>query len=147
MATNPSALRMQEVLGGEQTLGQCISNEYGFVDMVRSGLPYSALESLMELVGLSTDAVSDSLAIPRRTLARRKEQARLSAVESDRLVRLARVVTFANEVLGDIRTVSAWMRKPNRALGDATPLSRMDTDVGVRQVESVLGRIAHGVVS
>ena len=138
---------MHEVLGGQQTLGQCVSNEYGFVDMVRSGLPYSALESLMDLVGLSADSVFASLAIPKRTLARRKDQARLSAGESDRLLRLARVVTFADEVFGDMRRVSAWMRKPNRALGDTTPLSQMDTDVGVRQVESVLGRIAHGIVS
>lgn len=147
MATGSSALRLQEVLGGEPTLGQFVSNEHGLVEMVRSGLPYGSLESLMKLVGLSAESVSASLAIPKRTLARRKEQARLSAVESDRLVRLARVVTFANEVFGDMRTVSAWMRKPNRALGEATPLSRMDTDVGVRQVESVLGRIAHGIVS
>lgn len=101
----------------------------------------------MELVGLSAEIVSASLSIPRRTLARRKEQARLSADESDRVVRLARLVAAALDIFGDQRKASAWLKKPNRALGNTTPLSQMDTDVGVRQVERVLMRIEHGIFS
>jgi uncharacterized protein (DUF2384 family) len=39
------------------------------------------------------------------------------------------------------------MRKPNRALGGSAPLKLMDTEVGARAVEGVLGRIAYGGVS
>ena len=101
----------------------------------------------MDLLGLSADSISASLSLPKRTLARRKKQARLSADESDRLLRLARVAASAVDVFGDAHNASAWLRKPNRALGNASPLSRMDTDVGVRQVERVLGRIEHGIFS
>jgi len=117
------------------------------IKIVRSGLPYAALESVLDLLGLPVDAVAASLSLPQRTLARRKKQQRLSAEESDRLLRLARVAAIAVGVFGDPQKASAWLQKPNRALGGVTPLSLLDTDAGVRQVERVLGRIEHGVFS
>ena len=35
----------------------------------------------------------------------------------------------------------------NRALNGEIPVHLLDTDVGARQVEDLLGRIEHGVVS
>lgn len=147
MASHTAIPRIQEILGGRQTLGRSLRNEQDLIEIVRSGLPHAALESVQDLLGLSAGAVSASLSLPMRTLARRKKQQRLTAEESDRLLRLVRVAAAAVGVFGDPPKASAWLRKPNRALGGATPLSRMDTDVGVRQVERVLGRIEHGVFS
>lgn len=101
----------------------------------------------MEMLGVSAESVSTSLSIPRRTLARRREQARLSVDESDRDLRLARVAAAAEDLFGDQHKAATWLKKPNRALGNTTPLSQMDTDVGVRQVERVLMRIEHGIFS
>ena len=147
MANHTATSQIQEILGGGQTLGRRVLNEQDLITIVRSGLPHAALESVLDLLGLSADALSAPLSLPKRTLARRKKQGRLTAGESDRLLRLARVAAAAVGVFGDPRKASAWLQKPNRALGNATPLSRMDTDVGVRQVERVLGRIEHGVFS
>lgn len=147
MATYTAAPRIQEILGGRRTLGRQVVNEQDLIKIVRSGLPHASLESVQDLLGLSVDAVCASLSLPKRTLARRKKQQRLTADESDRLLRLARVAAAAVGVFGDPRRASAWLQKPNRALGSVTPLSHMDTDVGVRQVERVLGRIEHGVFS
>ena len=147
MATYTAALRIQEILGGRRTLGRQVVNEQDLIKIVRSGLPHASLESVQDLLGLSVDAVCASLSLPKRTLARRKKQQRLTAEESDRLLRLARVAAAAVGVFGDPQKASAWLQKPNRALGSVTPLSHMDTDVGVRQVERVLGRIEHGVFS
>jgi len=139
--------RIHEILGGERTIGSSPRNEHDLIKIVRSGLPYAALESVLDLLGLPVDAVAASLSLPQRTLARRKKQQRLSAEESDRLLRLARVAAIAVGVFGDPQKASAWLQKPNRALGGVTPLSLLDTDAGVRQVERVLGRIEHGVFS
>lgn len=87
------------------------------------------------------------LAIPLRTLTRRKAERRLRPEESDRLVRLARILAQAVDVLGSTEKASQWLQRPNRALGGETPLSLLDTDLGSRQVEEVLGRIEHGVYS
>lgn len=147
MANHSETLRIQEVLGGAQALGRTVSSEQELIGIVRLGLPLAALVAVMHLLDLSADSISLSLSLPKRTLARRKNQKRLSAEESDRLLRLARVAAAALQTFGDAGKASDWLQRPNRALGNVTPLSRMDTDVGVRQVERVLGRIEHGVFS
>ena len=39
------------------------------------------------------------------------------------------------------------MTQPKRALGGLTPLRCCDTEIGAREVESLLGRIEHGFFS
>lgn len=85
--------------------------------------------------------------MPQRTIARRKKEQRLRADESDRLLRLARVVAQAAQTLGSEEKAVKWLRRPNRALGNQVPLEILDNDIGALQVDEVLGRIAHGVVS
>lgn len=150
---------IQEILGGERTLGQRVSNEQDLIKIVQSGLPQTALEALSERFDLSADLVVATLRLQTPTSIHHMkqiqpnarnvsdEQVRLSVDESDRLLRLAMVTAIAVDILGDQREVSAWLQVPNRALGGVTPLSRMDTHVGARQVECVLGRIEHGVFS
>jgi putative toxin-antitoxin system antitoxin component (TIGR02293 family) len=101
----------------------------------------------MERFALNRDEVSSALDLPPRTLARRKQEHRLRPAESDRLFRLARVAARAAEVLGSDSKASRWLHTPNRALGSEPPLALLDTDLGARQVEDVLGRIEHGVYS
>jgi len=114
--------------------------------LVRAGLPYASLAAVATAFELPPlDAVS-ILRIPRRTLARRKKEKRLSAEESDRLVRLARIAALAEEVLGSRDAAGRWLAAPNRALGGRMPLSELDTDPGAEEVESVLLRLAHGIV-
>jgi putative toxin-antitoxin system antitoxin component (TIGR02293 family) len=93
-------------------------------------------------------AVAKVAGISGRTLSRRiASHSRLSAEESDRMVRLARVLALANETLGDRLKVSRWLQTPNRVLQGNTPFELLDTDAGVQSVETVLGRIAYGVYS
>jgi putative toxin-antitoxin system antitoxin component (TIGR02293 family) len=114
---------------------------------LRAGLPYASLSAVVSAFGLAGEDAIAILRIPARTLARRKKQRRLSPEESDRLFRLGRIAALAEEVLGDRDKAARWLRAENRALGTLTPLSQLDTDLGAEQVERVLLRLAHGVVS
>ncbi|MBI3680186.1 MAG: DUF2384 domain-containing protein, partial [Acidobacteria bacterium] len=49
--------------------------------------------------------------------------------------------------IGDNKTATRWLRRPNRSRGGSTPLQLIDTELGARAVENVLGRIAYGGVS
>ena len=82
-----------------------------------------------------------------RSLQRRRHEGRLARHESDRLYRLARIITLAKHYLGAEATATRWLKRPNRALGGAVPLELIDTELGARSVENVLGRIAYGSVS
>jgi len=59
----------------------------------------------------------------------------------------AEIVLLANETFGDAAKGSHWLRTPNRVLGGQAPFDLLDTDAGVKQVETLLGRIAYGVYS
>lgn len=115
--------------------------------VLRAGLPYLALSAVARGFGLAGDDLTAILRIPARTLARRKKQRRFSAEESDRLFRLGRIATLAEETLGNRTKATQWLHSRNRALDNRTPLSELDTDLGAEQVESVLLRLAHGVFS
>lgn len=140
-------LSVTELLGGPRVLGRQIVDTTGLVTAIRIGIPYRAFESVREAAELSMEEASALLGIPRRTLARRKKEERLTVEESDRLFRFAHLIAKALKVFGERERMVRWLRKPNRALGGVVPLSLLDTDAGTRQVEAVLGRLEYGVFS
>lgn len=60
--------------------------------------------------------------------------------------RIARLTARAEAVLGDHDLAREWLRTPNRGLAGATPAAHARTETGAREVEDLLGRLAHGVV-
>lgn len=137
-----------DVLGGEVILGRQMRKSGALAELVREGLPVKSLLLLADRLQLRQAEISEKIGIPQRTLTRRLAQhSRLTAVESDRAVRLAQVFSTAIETLGDEEKAAAWLKTPNRTLRGARPLDQLDTDPGVREVENVLGRIAYGVYS
>ncbi len=139
--------QLVKVLGGQGVLKQSIRNLDDLDRLVQRGLPYKALVRVMDRFGLGPAEAQKILLVPPRTLARRKAQARMRAVESDRLIRLARVGARAMQVFGEDEKAAAWLHRPNKALGNKTPLDLLQTDLGAKRVEDVLGRIDHGVLS
>lgn len=137
-----------EVLGGRKVLGKTIKKENDLAQLVRDGLPVTSVTALAEKLDVAKAVLSRKLGISQRTLTRRLSQrSRLTAAESDRTVRLARVYAHAVEMIGDEKRAVEWLRTPNRALGGERPLEQLDTDLGARSVEDILGRIAYGVYS
>jgi putative toxin-antitoxin system antitoxin component (TIGR02293 family) len=60
---------------------------------------------------------------------------------------MARVYANAVELIGDEEKAVAWLNTANRAIGGERPIDLLDTDLGSRTVEDILGRIAYGVYS
>lgn len=148
MATIERIGRIAGFLGGKKVLRADVSEPGEMREAVRRGLPYEALEQVVRLLHLeSDDDVAAVAGMAVRTLARRKASRVLRPEESDRLYRVARVAARAAEVLGSNEKAERWLKKPVPALGNEVPLHLLDTDVGTRQVEAVLGRIEHGVFS
>jgi putative toxin-antitoxin system antitoxin component (TIGR02293 family) len=137
-----------EVLGGRKVLGKAVKKPDDLADIVRKGLPATALTALAGKLHMGNTPLSRKLGIPQRTLTRRLSRASLlTPAESDRTVRMARVYANAVEMIGEEEKAIEWLRTPNRALGGERPLDQLDTDMGARMVEDVLGRIAYGVYS
>ena len=135
-----------DVLGGTKVFrGRALPTAAELRSRIQQGFPYSALDSVRERLRLSLPEAAHVLHTPVRTLARRRQDRKLQAAESDRLYRLARVAGQAVAVFGSEEPAVQWLRRPNRALGGETPLHLLDTEIGTRQVEDVLGRLEFGV--
>lgn len=142
-----TATRIVDALGGRKALPRRIRSLDELRAQGQSGLPYRTVEAIAHNYGLEWTRLIRVLGVPARTLARRRSQARFAAEESDRLIRLARIVAFAEEVLGKRDKAGRWLQKPNLALGGSVPLDLLGTDLGAREVENLLGRIEHGIPS
>ncbi len=135
------------IMGGPQILESDIQGEFDLEEAVRQGIPAQAVRNVATSTGATLQVLQDVMGIDRSTFARRiRTHARLKAAESDRLVRVARIAALAIEALGAADAI-AWLNEPNYALGERVPLNLLETEVGARQVEQVIGRIEHGVFS
>jgi putative toxin-antitoxin system antitoxin component (TIGR02293 family) len=85
--------------------------------------------------------------LPRRTLANRRKAGVLTANQSDRLIRAARVLAGAEETFGSPEKAGLWLRRATSALAGERPLDLLDTEEGAREVETLLGRISHGIAA
>ncbi len=144
--------RLVQVLGGRQFLGSLgldISrlDEQALIVGIRSGLPFEALDAIASRFSLGATELVRILRLPQRTLARRKKTRILTADESDRLMRVARIAALAEETLGNSTRAGRWLHEPNAALGSIPPIRWLDTDLGAKEVEELLIRIGHGVYS
>lgn len=106
-------------------------------------IPVDRIEHLRSL-GFSNDELYRIVA-PRRTLARRvQEGGRLSADESDRVLRLERISEMADRVFADHEKAQRWLRKESRVL-EASPIDLLRSETGARIVEEELHRIDYGI--
>jgi putative toxin-antitoxin system antitoxin component (TIGR02293 family) len=115
---------------------------------VRKGLAYSTFSRFQRNTGLTAAAIAELIQIPTRTLTRRKAEGKFAPDESDRLVRAARVFGRTMELFeGNAAEALGWIAAPQPALGGRIPLEFARTEVGAGEVESLVGRLEHGIPS
>jgi putative toxin-antitoxin system antitoxin component (TIGR02293 family) len=134
-------------LGGPRSFGRSLATDRDLHEAIREGFPHVVVAALMRASGLTLKELAEALDLSPRSLQRRRRSGRLARFESDRLYRLARIVALAGQSLGDRERALRWLKRSNRALGGATPLTGLDTELGARQVENLLGRISYGGIS
>lgn len=117
------------------------------INRVREGLDMDEFLALQEMLEVTEERLAGLLGMSRATLHRRKKVRRLDRTESDRLVRYARLLSHAAAALGGLDGARRWMTTPAIAFGGELPLDYADTEIGAREVDSLLGRIEHGVFS
>ncbi len=140
--------QVQSILGGPAVLGRKASSPTDFDDLIREGLPWDAARHAKEALELSDELFAALLETSPRTLARwKKAGKKLDLAASDRLYRLVRIMSLAMEVFEHMAPARQWLRRPQVGLGGRVPLEMAQTEPGAREVENLLGRLEHGVVS
>lgn len=119
---------------------------YKSVQQVEAGLGLDALERLKKL-GLSFTEMAEAVVAPRTLKHRRSRKEALSPQESDRVLRVTRIVKLAEETFGTRAKAWTWLRQPDEHLGNRTHISLLRTEAGARLVEEMLQQIAHSMYS
>ena len=136
-----------EVLGGEEALGRRVRTLSQLEQCAREGFPPATAKALVEHSVVESRELYGWI-VPRRTLAHRVRKAeRLNREESDRISRVARIYALAAESFGDLEKGRRWLRKPLRQFAGRTPMAMLETELGASQVETLLGRISHGIAA
>jgi putative toxin-antitoxin system antitoxin component (TIGR02293 family) len=114
-------------------------------DIVR-GVPARRVQELIDRGVLPAKAVYR--VVPERTFKRRlaKREA-LKPSEADAVARLLRVTEAAFKAFGEEDFARKWLNLPVPSLNGAIPIELAETDSGAREVEDVLGRFMHGIIS
>jgi putative toxin-antitoxin system antitoxin component (TIGR02293 family) len=114
---------------------------------IRKGMPIEEFHGLADWLAMVEDDLAPLIGISRATLHRRKKSGHLEAPESERIVRIARLMARATAVLETTAAARSWLKRPAVALAGESPLAFSDTGIGAHEVECLLGRIEHGVFS
>jgi len=138
---------LTQVMGGDKVFPDRLMNEADLARQIRKGLPVDAIDALMEQYNLTSEELVNPLGVSISTIRRRHKHPQLTPPVSDRLFRIARIISIATDTLGGREKAARWLHKPNRALSGETPLSRLDTTIGYQQVEEVLFHIEQGLVA
>jgi putative toxin-antitoxin system antitoxin component (TIGR02293 family) len=117
------------------------------IHAIRSGVRARVVDDLVAYLDVPKHIVFKVLHTPESTAHRLiRDNRPLDSAASERIVRLADVIRLAEETFGGRKAGARWLKTPNLALGDATPLSMLDTEPGAHEVRRILSSIGYGGV-
>jgi putative toxin-antitoxin system antitoxin component (TIGR02293 family) len=123
---------------------QSPASEGEILRIVEGRLAPSVIKRLNAL-GLERSEI-DRIVIPSRTLQhRRSRREKLTVEESDRVLRVIRVLSLTESIYGSRERALDWLRRPHPRIDGRTPLSLLTTDAGSRIVEELLVQIDEGM--
>jgi putative toxin-antitoxin system antitoxin component (TIGR02293 family) len=126
----------------ERLLGAPVRSGADMAELARERVGLTVIDRLTEH-GLRADELA--FIIPRRTLSHRRQQhERLSTDESDKAIRLARIVAQATAIFSNEEKALRWLRTAHRRFAGRTALDMAGTEHGARLVEEALVQIDEG---
>lgn len=129
---------------GVTRAGRPLTSPFQLLRKIEDGLPLAALDRVTQAVA-PADAAFKHRVIPKASLARRRHEKRLTAGESERLARIARIWAFACEVWGEAGEARAFLFRPHAMLMDRAPMDVViESELGAQLVDGILGRLKFG---
>lgn len=134
----------------EQILGlkaKTVRTQLDLVQLGGKGLPKGAVSHLAKHLSIGLQEMAPLLSVNLRTIQRYGAERIFSRTISERILRIALVVSRGEEVFGDGEQFRTWLKEPNRAMAGKRPLDLLVSDFGIEMILDQLGRIEHGIIS
>jgi putative toxin-antitoxin system antitoxin component (TIGR02293 family) len=121
-------------------------DDFALAALVEKGIPVQMFRGLSAALNLAPAVLAVMVGFAPRTAARRLSgNTRLKPAETERTVRIARLLCKAEDLLAGREEAAAWFNRPLAIFNGKSPLGMCRTEPGARAVEQALGRIEHGV--
>jgi len=116
------------------------------IRVIRKGVPSKVFIDVSKRVGLAQGELAKKLRLSARTMAGRiaKPQTKLKPEESEKVLRVERILEQAIEVFGSLEQAREWLMNAAHGLEGQRPIDLLDTEVGGAQVREYLGAIEYG---
>lgn len=117
--------------------------------VIQKGLPAFTLTRVCQRLSMEERQMAGILGVPAGSIPRlrRTPHHRLSPSVSDRLYRVADLFLLASDVLEDEGAARHWLLSPQPGLDNRVPCDLMGNEASAREVEDLLLRVDHGVLS
>ena len=145
MASYPDVLKVAQNLGGSKVLRQKVSTVADLERAIGVGFPFAALKYVVRHFPERQKTRVQQIVMPRSTLQRREEEGRLRPAESERLERIARLATLAEQVWESEEAAQQFLTTPHPMLDNQAPIDLAATDLGTRRVETLLWSLEHSL--
>jgi putative toxin-antitoxin system antitoxin component (TIGR02293 family) len=134
-----------KTLGGRRVIGRSLHSIADLDAAVQQGLPKEALVRVAEAVFAERAAQRSFIyeVVPEATFKRRRD--RLSAAESEKTERLARIVNRTKFLWGNDEDAREFLVTLHPLLGHRRPIEVAITELGARQVDSILDALEYGL--
>lgn len=130
-----------------QVAGLNNSDGVALLGQIQDGLDGKVAGLIIDWAKITQNDLRKMSGIPSTTFSR-SVKARFSADQSERLVRIIRVIDRAVELFeGDKVAAQKWLNESNRALGWKMPVELMASETGAYEVMKLITRLEHGVYS
>ena len=117
------------------------------IELIRSGVTARVVDDMVAYFHVPKNDIFKVLRTPESTAHKLiKDNRPLDPGASERVVRVAEITKMAEDTFGGREAATQWLKTPNLALEDATPLSMLDTEPGASEVRRILFAINYGGV-
>lgn len=126
-------------------LGCQVASEADLVRLTSKGVATGTYTRVARALQLEPGVIARAATLRRRL----KRRARLTQVESDRLLRIMRVYCRAVQFFGDTTLAREWLKRPAQFITGEQPMAPQALakfDSGARLLEALIDRTAHGVI-
>jgi len=122
------------------------SNKLERVGVIRSGIPYDAIEEISRRLNNPVKSVLAIVGIPQTTYNKKKsEHLLLDSRDSELVILINELIDYGLEVFNnEEEKFQRWLKKPNLSIGGNMPENMLDTITGINEVKFSLNRLEFG---
>jgi|SRR6187402_323428 len=127
-----------------ESIGLGSGTEFDLATAVEHGASTDSIDSLRQL-GLTFSEIAAIVISPRSLKHREASGGLLTLEQTDRVLRVGRILEMATRIFANAEKALRWLRMPDDRLQSRAPLQMLVTEAGGRLVEKMLWQIDEGI--